>query len=254
MATLPDAPTRIQLCGALRISTADRDSLEDRLPGRQGRIAFAYLTVHRMRPVPRRELLDVLWPDRLPLAHEDALSPLLSRMRRALGNDVLSGRHELRLFLPNAARVDLETGLDALHSAESAVAERDWARAWTPAHVARGILLRGFLTGLDAPWIDEQRDALQQRLASALECVGEIGLALGGHELASAERSARALIRLEPYRESGYRLLMRTLDAHGNLADALRIYDDLRQLLARDLGVAPGPATQDVHRTMLART
>jgi DNA-binding SARP family transcriptional activator len=252
--TLPDAPNRVQLCGALRISTRERGGLEDRLPGRQGRIAFAYLTVHRLRPVPRTELLDVLWPARLPVAGEDALSPLVSRMRRLLGADVLSGRHELRLCLPDDARVDLETGLDALHSAESAVAQRDWWRAWTPAHIARGILLRGFLTGLDATWIDEQRDALQPRLASALECVGEVGLAIGGHELASAERAARALIRLEPYRESGYRLLMRTLLARDNVAEALRVYDDLRQRLARDLGAAPGPATQEVHRDLLAHS
>ena len=146
--------------------------------------------------MPRTELLEVLWPDRLPLAGGDALSPLVSRLRRSVGADVLTGRHDLRLCLPDDARVDLETGLDALHSAESAVAERDWWRAWTPAHVARGILLRGFLTGIDAAWIDDQREALQARLASALECVGEVGLALGGHELASADRSARALIRL----------------------------------------------------------
>jgi DNA-binding SARP family transcriptional activator len=252
--TLSDAPERIQLCGALRVRTADRGWLEDSLPGRQGRIAFAYLAVHRQRPVARTELLEVLWPDELPLAREDAVSPLLSRLRRVLGADVLVGRHELRLCLPDVATVDLETGLDALHSAESAVSEREWMRAWTPAHIARGILLRGFLTGLDALWIDVQRDALKKRLASALECVGEIGLALGGHELASAERSGRALIALEPYRESGYRLLMRTLSTRGNVAEALRTYEELRQLLARELGAAPGPATQTVHRSLLAQS
>jgi SARP family transcriptional regulator, regulator of embCAB operon len=254
VATLPDAPIAIQLCGALRIAAHDRGALEVSLPGRQGRIAFAYLTVHRLRPVPRAELLEVLWPDRLPLAREDALSPLVSRMRRLLGADVLTGRHELRLCLPDEAQVDLETGLDALHSAESAVAERDWWRAWMPAHIARGILLRGFLGGLDASWIDEQREVVRQRLASAFECVGEVGLALGGHELASADRSARALIRLEPFRESGYRLLMRTLVGQGNVAEALRTYDDLRQLLARELGAAPGPATQEIHRELLAQS
>jgi pentatricopeptide repeat protein len=107
-----------------------------------------------------------------------------------------------------------------------------------------GSWCRGFLTGLDAEWIDEQRDALQLRLASALECVGEVRLAIGGHELASAERSARNLIRLEPYRESGYRLLMRTLAQRGNVADALRVYDDLRQLLARELGAAPSHSSR----------
>ena len=47
---------------------------------------------------------------------------------------------------------------------------------------------------------------------------------------------------------------MRTLAEQGNVAEALRIYDDLRQLLARELVVAPGPATQEVHGELLSQS
>jgi hypothetical protein len=55
VATLPDAPDWVQLCGALRIFTRERGWIEDSLLGRQGRIAFAYLTLHRLRAVPRTD-------------------------------------------------------------------------------------------------------------------------------------------------------------------------------------------------------
>ena len=61
------------------------------------------------------------------------------------------------------------------------------------------------------------------------------------------------LVALAPYRESGHTLLMRVLAARGNVAEALRAYDDLRVRLRDELGIAPCPEVQDVHRTLLAQ-
>ena len=44
---------------------------------------------------------------------------------------------------------------------------------------------------------------------------------------------------------------MEVLAARDNRADALRVYDQLRTLLRDELGAAPSPATQDLHRTLL---
>jgi len=70
-------------------------------------------------------------------------------------------------------------------------------------------------------------------------------------ELDTAERSAQSLIRRSPYRESGYRLLMETLAARGDAAEALVVYDELRRRLRDDLGASPSPLTQAVHRRLL---
>jgi DNA-binding SARP family transcriptional activator len=74
-------------------------SLGGALPGRQGRLLFAYLVLNRDRDCGRAELIDLLWPERPPAAAETALSALLSKLRRALGEGVLAGRSELR-FAP----------------------------------------------------------------------------------------------------------------------------------------------------------
>jgi DNA-binding SARP family transcriptional activator len=54
-----------------------------------------------------------------------------------------------------------------------------------------------------------------------------------------------------PYRESGHRLLMETLAARGNTAEALLVYEELRRRLRDELGAAPSAQTQALHRQLL---
>jgi DNA-binding SARP family transcriptional activator len=243
--------TRIQLCGMLAVEIEGR-RYEDELPGRQGRLLFTYLVVNRARPVARRELLDVLWSDEPPPTAETTLTGVLSRLRHVLGENVLHGREQPGLVLPVDAWIDVEVAFRAIHEAESAVASGDWPQAWTSGRAALHVSRREFAAGSDAPWIEERRQSLGVVQASALECIGEAGLGLGGTEIAAAERCGRALVALEPLRESGYRLLMRALEARGNAADALALYDRLRRLLRDELGAAPGAATQALHKQLLA--
>jgi len=199
----------------------------------------------------RDELKDVLWGHDVPAACDSVLSGVLSRLRHALGSDLILGRTEISLALPPDAWIDLEAAREAIHRAECALESAAWTEAWGPARVALNVSRRGFLPWEDAPWIDERRRFLRGVNVRALECVARVGLALGGLELVDAERSARALVELEPYRESGYRLLMEVLAAEGNDADALRVYDHLRRLLREELGAAPAAATQALHKQLL---
>lgn len=244
--------TRIQLCGRLVVELAGRP-VESELPGRQGRLLFAYLAANRSRRSTRPELVTALWPDGPPDAADASLAALLSKLRRVLGPGMLEGKAELRLVLSPEAWVDVEAAGVAVHRAESAVALGEWERAWAPARTALYAANRGFLQGYDAPWIEERRRRLEDVRLRALECVGAAGLGMAGTETAAAERAGRALIEAAPFRESGYRLLMEALAARGNPAEALRVYDDLRVLLREELGVAPGAAAQDLHRRLLQR-
>lgn len=244
------AATRIQLCGRVAVELDGR-RVERDLPGRQGRLLFVYLVLNRLRPVGRSELVEALWPAKPPPGADSGLSALLSKLRRALGEGRIEGRGGLRLVLPAGAWVDLEAAREALHRAEGAAARGDWASVWGPARVAQHIARRGFLLGEDVPWADECRRDLEVLYAGALELAAEACLAIGGSELDTAERTARTLVEQAPHRESGYRHLMRTLAARGNVAEALKVYDALRRRLRDDLGVAPGPATQDLYRRLL---
>ncbi|MDQ3741920.1 MAG: DNA-binding protein, partial [Actinomycetota bacterium] len=110
---------------------------------------------------------------------------------------------------------------------------------------------RGFLPGHDAGWVAEVRRELDEMRLRALECVGAIGLGMGGGELDAAERSGRRLVDLAPFRESGHRLLMEALAARGNVAEALLAYERVRRLLREELGIPPGRELQQVHARLL---
>jgi pentatricopeptide repeat protein len=245
-----EPPVRIQLCGTLAVEVDGR-RIDHGLPGRQGRLLLAYLVLHRLRPVRRDELIDALWPHTPPAAADTALRALISKLRRLLPDGVLDGRTELRLHLPSGAFVDLEDAREAIHRAESALAQDQWHRAWgaslSPLFTAR----RGFLPDEDAEWIRDTRLELDALHLRALECYAQACLGVGGTELAAAERSGRELIKLAPYRESGYRHLMRALARGGNTAEALRVYEQLRTLLRDELGIAPCAETLALHGELL---
>jgi pentatricopeptide repeat protein len=127
-------------------------------------------------------------------------------------------------------------------------------QAWGPAGIAYHVATRPFLTGLEAPWIDQWRRRLEEVRLRGLECFAAAGLGLGGPALAQAEERARMLTELAPYRESGHRILMEALGRRGNVAEALRAYERLRVLLRDELGIAPSPIVQAVHRRLLDST
>jgi DNA-binding SARP family transcriptional activator len=240
----------IQLCGRFAVDL-DGERVEKKLPGRQGRLLFAYLVLNRDRVVGRSELVDAVWPGELPRDPSDALAALLSKLRTVLGNERVQGRGELQLLLSTNARIDVERALTTVHEAESACAQRDWARAWAAALSAQLVAKRRLLGEYEAPWIDEWRATLDDVLARSLECYGTACLGLGGTELAGAERAARQLVRAAPLRESGTALLMRALEERGNIAEALLAYDSLRRRLRDELGIVPAASLQAEYRRLL---
>ncbi len=242
--------TRIQLCGRL-VARVDGTPIEDRLPGRQGRLLFAYLVLNRSRAVRRDELIEALWPTGPPAAPEVALRALLSKLRGALGETPLDTRDAVRICFAPDTFVDVEAAVAAIHRAESALAQRAWTSAWGPAQVALFIARRDLLASEDAPWIDAQRRMLDDVRVRALEAYGVACLQIAGTELPAAEKAGRDLVRVAPFRESGHRLLIESLERQGNLAEALRAYQALRELLRDELGISPSPSMRELHTRLL---
>jgi DNA-binding SARP family transcriptional activator len=214
-------------------------------------VLFVYLAVNRAHETRREELIEALWPWRAPAGAETSLSALLSRLRAVLGGEVLGGRGELRLVLPARAWIDIEAAEDAIHRAESAVAQADWARGWGPSLIALFTARRGFLPGEDLPWAEEHRRRLEEIRCSALECYSAVALGVGGAELPPGERVARELVALAPFRERGHGLLMEILVARGNTAEALRVYEELRERLREELGATPAPELRELQERIL---
>jgi DNA-binding SARP family transcriptional activator len=245
--------TRIQLCGRFVVRLGGA-RVEDALPGAKGELLFAYLVLNRFHRIGRDELLTAVYGEEAAPDHHPRLSVLLSKVRRVVGSELVTGRSSIEVVLPGDAFVDVEAAVDAIHRAETHVANGEWAKAWGPSGVAYHVASRPLLQGQDRPWLDEWRRRLDDVRVRGLESVAAARLGLGGPTLPQAADCARQLIELAPFRETGYQILMEALERRGNIAEALRVYDRLRVLLRDELGIAPSPAVQSIHRRLLGAT
>ena len=239
----------IELCGQLAVSVDGRRR-EGELPGRQGRLAVAFLALSP-HAVTRERLIAALWGEDAPAGQSQALNVVLSKLRRALGPDVLVNAGERAVQLAPDAEIDLDGAQPALEAAFAARDRADWRAVVEAAGRAEALADAGLLPGYEASWLDDPRRRLEEVGLQARELRGDAGLALGGAELAAAERAAQELVDRAPFRESGHLLLMRVREAQGNLAEALRVHERLRTLLRDELGVAPGPQVQAEFERML---
>jgi hypothetical protein len=132
---------KIQLCGRLAVELGGR-WVEDALPGANGRLLFAYLVLNRLRPIDRDQLLTAVYGEKATPDHRPRLSVLLSKLRHVVGSELLVGRSEIELVLPPESFVDVEAAFEALHRAQSHVANGEWAEAWGPSGVAYHVASR----------------------------------------------------------------------------------------------------------------
>ena len=227
-----------------------------RFPGRQGRRAFAYLICERGRPIPREELATAIWSDVLPPAWDSALSALVSKLRRLLSDvdasrnatiAVDGGCYDVRL--PLDAWVDIEAAAAAAEEAEATLRAGTPRTAWGPAIVAVSISSHTFLPGEEGEWLEQRRARLREILVRGLDSLTDASIA-GGDTLGAVQAALRS-VALEPFRETGYRRLMQAHAAAGNRAEALRVYERCRALLADELGVDPSPDLEALYLHLL---
>jgi SARP family transcriptional regulator, regulator of embCAB operon len=245
----PRAAVRVYVTGRIRIESGSRLIDEKRFPARQGRTLFAYLLCHRHRPVTREELAEALWPEALPSAWEAALNAVISKLRSVLkavpppgtlALDSAPGAYVLQVS--DDVWIDREAAAAAIDEAEGLLHGKRWRDAWAPSNIAAITARQPFLATDEGAWIDRERARLHAILLRSVDCLAEIWQLNG--EPALALGAAREGVALEPFREAGYRRLMRMHAELGNRAEALRVYEQCRALLASELGAEPSPETQ----------
>jgi DNA-binding SARP family transcriptional activator/streptogramin lyase len=229
---------------------------DERFPGRQGRLLFAYLVAEHGRPVPRDELAEALWEGAPPATWDKALSVVASKVRAVLAGGGADDTGVLtsafgcyRLDLPTGSWVDLIAAADAVQAAEAALAAGDFARAKDEGGAANALLREPFLPGEEGEWVKQKRRELGELRTRALDVLADAHLQSGAPR--EAVKWAKETVALEPFRETGYRRLMEAHVGAGNPAEALRVYERCRRLFAEELGAYPSPETESVYRSLL---
>ena len=225
---------------------------DGRFRGRQGRLLFAYLAAAQSRPVPRDELAEAIWGEAPPATWEKGLTVIVSKLRSVLADDgiVLTNAFGCyRLELPGGSWVDVAAASSAAQDAEEALAAGDREQAKAAAARAVSLLAQPFLPGEEAAWVERERRELADVQGRALNVLADACLLSG--DAAEAAEWAEQTISLTPYRETGYRRLMEAHVAAGNPAEALRVYERCRRLLAEELGTYPSREIESIYRTLL---
>src|SRR5436309_13150215 len=186
---------------------------EPPFPGRQGRLLFAYLVAEQGRAVPRDELAEALWGEAPPATWDKALTVLVSKLRGLLADSSIDGANVLtgafgcyRLALPEGSWVDVLVASNAAQEAEQALATGDLDSAKTAGSLAASLTGQPFLPGEDRTWVEEKRRDLADVRARAFGVLADACLTSG--DAREAAKWAEQTIALEPFRETGYRLLM----------------------------------------------
>jgi DNA-binding SARP family transcriptional activator/streptogramin lyase len=246
---------RVSLLGQVAVVSAGMPIGVSVLVARQNRLLFAGLVAQEGRPIPRDELADLIWGEAPPETWEKAVTVIASKVRSLLAEAGLpssaltSGRGCYQLELPEGTWIDVLVAPEAVQAAEQALEAGDLERATERASLAESLVRAPFLAGEDGEWIDAKRRALDEVRVRALAVLGEASLRSGHH--VEAANWAEQAIELEPFRESSYRRLMEARIAAGDRAEALRVYDRCRRLLAEELGAYPSPETEALYRGLL---
>ncbi|KOX21805.1 SARP family transcriptional regulator [Saccharothrix sp. NRRL B-16348] len=235
---------RVTLLGALEVRRGDAVVA---VPGTRLRGLVARLALAGGRPVEPGVLVGALWPRELPTDPVNALQSLVSRLRRVLGDAGAVTQSE------GGYRLDVtEDDVDALRFERLAALGRDRLRAGDP-RAAAELLGESVALGGEPSVIAEVAPAVATRLVRAAVEAGanlaEAELVLGRADDAATRLSA--LLAEHPADERVAALLMDALAALGRQAEALDLYERVRETLADRLGADPGAALRERHLRLL---
>ncbi len=242
----------IELTGPMHVVGPQGTATATALAGRQGRIVLASLGLAE-HPVVRDVLGERVWGSDPAPAWERDLSALVSRLRAALAltgvEATIRGVGGTWELVAAAELVDVRRARTAARALREHARDGDHDLVIATAATVLEVVQRPLLPDEQAPWLDDARAELVRLHRDALEATARAELARG--ELAAARAGVIAALELDPLREPVHRLGMEVELAEGNRAEAARAYDDLRRLLAEELGLDPSPETQAMHLEIL---
>jgi DNA-binding SARP family transcriptional activator len=239
----------LHLVGRFRVLVDGRELVPREVGTRKARLLLARLAAGRGESVSVDSLADAVWGPEQPQGPAENLATLVSRLRSALGPDVVEGvRSGWRLGA--GVGVDLAAAA-ALVAQADAAASRDEPAVAAVAALAAARRLDGevLVEEPQAVWADPLRAEATGLLRRARHCAADACRRTG--DTGTAAEVAAGAVRADPYDEVAVRLLMRANCAAGEPARALAVYEDLRRVLADELGADPAPQTRALHQQML---
>ena len=220
--------------------------------GAKQRALLALLALHRGEPVSADRLIDVLWGDGQAANPANALQAQIGQLRRTLGAGAIVTTEAGYALAVVPDEVDVvrfgQLVAKGRRLAEAGEMAQASAALGEAIGLRRGEPLAEFAY---AGFADTERAQLDELTPVAIETRAGADLVLGRHGELVGE--LEALCGQHPLRERLWELLILALYRAGRQADALRAYTEVRDRLAGELGIDPGPALRELQARILAQ-
>ncbi|GGN15716.1 SARP family transcriptional regulator [Lentzea pudingi] len=247
-----EMPLEFRVLGPLEVYASGE---RVRIGGARQQKLLALLLLTRDHEVSVARLIEMLWRDP-PASARQQLHNAIGALRRSLGDadaEVRLIRSETgyRLELP-ASALDTHRFLSAVRDAKKSEEAGDPARASELLQRALDLWRGDAYSGLDGNAIRSAAANLDEKRLGCVEDLLAFRLRCG--ESASLVGELSQLVAEHPLRESLRGTLMLALHRSGRQADALAVYEEVRRLLADELGLDPGQRLREIHLAVLSGT
>ncbi|WP_030056111.1 MULTISPECIES: AfsR/SARP family transcriptional regulator [Streptomyces] len=242
---------RFQVFGGLRVRRDDT-VLEVGPPHRH--TVLAALLVAQGRVLSTPELVDLVWGDDPPSTAVNQLHRHVGNLRRLLEPELPPRSAGSWLHsAPSGYRLDTSTATEnELTRFDDLLARSRAGGPDAPAHCRElaELVRRPLLTGLDPATLDRPHFAALERarIAAATEAM-TVATAAGDAEPLLA--AVYEVTRSAPFDEPLHAAMVRALASVGRRAEALSLFETVRQRLAAELGVGPSTVLRAAHQEAL---
>ncbi|MFE3904968.1 BTAD domain-containing putative transcriptional regulator [Streptomyces sp. NPDC059153] len=251
-----DAPVRYSILGTVRATRGDTE-LELGPPKRMALLAL--LLLRAPGPLTLSEAVDILWDDDPPPSAANVVHRHIGALRRALEPELRSrtmAAHLVRAadgyrLLVDASTSDLLRFRDLRAQAQLAVkagaskkGAQDFIEAlglWHGPTVAAGtyVAQHPLFTSVGHEYVATAKEAADVVLTSAPALTEEVLTAL------------RRAVDCHSFDEALHSRIIAALAATGRQAEALQQFESIRNTLAKELGVEPGPGLRAAQQHLL---
>ncbi|WP_327425580.1 tetratricopeptide repeat protein (plasmid) [Streptomyces sp. NBC_01527] len=251
---------RFQILGPVRVW---RDTADVRLGPPKQRALLALLLAHAGQPVPLHGIVDALWHEDPPATAVNVVHRHVAALRRVLEPELLSGTASRRL-VRDSGGYRLEVAPDELDLLRFRMLREDSHRSAQQGDRVKAVEL--LVEALDlwrgpaASGIPPEIRALPVFTAVDDEHVVVVKEAAGFVPTAGAMLTERVLVTIRrtashhPFDEGLQARLIEVLAAAGRQAEALETYQVVRERIADEIGLDPGPELRKAQHSALNQT
>jgi DNA-binding SARP family transcriptional activator len=255
--TIPITDLSIRVLGHVDIHRdPEKPFAPDAWTTRRARDIFCYIATSKHRRVAKDILIDAFWPDEDPAVVEKNFHPTISHIRKAL-NSRQSLKQNFLIFRDGsyqlnpelAYSIDTEEFERHVGNAEIAKREKDAKRLREALEAAHSLYRGEFMSGVYDEWVQERRLFYNEQFARVVSALAK--LSFSENRWSSVIKFAGEALADDPYREDMHRLVMKALAAQSKPASVKKHFEDLQELLKKELGIEPASETRKLFEELM---